>query len=122
MTPSPTTKPHGRFIAKLDSQLDSYKRGAFLEKADRFSEEKPSEVPGVYSTFVATYIWTRFPLGPGTYDTNPMIATKPTTKQSIADANARIAALQRKLEDLDKIHADGKKSVSGLNIRLYIEC
>lgn len=29
-----------------DSQLDSYKHGAFLEKADRFTEAKPSDVPG----------------------------------------------------------------------------
>lgn len=29
-----------------DSQLDGYKRGAFLEKTDRFSKEKESEVPG----------------------------------------------------------------------------
>ena len=30
----------------LDSQLDAYKRGAFLEKADRFTKEKLLDVPG----------------------------------------------------------------------------
>ena len=29
-----------------DSQLDAYKHGAFIEKADRFTEAKPSDVPG----------------------------------------------------------------------------
>ena len=29
-----------------DSELDPYKHGAFLEKADRFTEAKPSDVPG----------------------------------------------------------------------------
>ena len=29
-----------------DSQLDSYKHGAFLENADRFTEAKPSDIPG----------------------------------------------------------------------------
>lgn len=29
-----------------DSELDSYKHGAFLEKTDRFTEAKPSDVPG----------------------------------------------------------------------------
>lgn len=27
---------------------DSYKRGAFLEKADRFQKDKPYEGPGVF--------------------------------------------------------------------------
>ena len=30
----------------VDSQLDSYKHGAFLEKADRFTEARQSDVPG----------------------------------------------------------------------------
>jgi hypothetical protein len=29
-----------------ESQLDAYKRGAFLEKADRFSKDLPDEIPG----------------------------------------------------------------------------
>jgi hypothetical protein len=31
----------------VESQLDAYKRGAFLEKTHRFSKEKPSDVPGL---------------------------------------------------------------------------
>lgn len=45
---------------------------------------------------------------------------KPTTKPQDANANERYAALQRKLEDLEKIHAEGKKSVSGLIFIFYI--
>lgn len=29
-----------------ESSLESYKRGAFLEKTDRFSKEKPLYIPG----------------------------------------------------------------------------
>jgi hypothetical protein len=34
-----------------ESQLDAYKKGAFLDKADRFNaQDKPSDVPGQQST------------------------------------------------------------------------
>ncbi|TFK44638.1 hypothetical protein BDQ12DRAFT_28373 [Crucibulum laeve] len=77
-----------------DSQLDSYKRGAFLEKTDRFSKEKESEIPG-----------------PGTYATDvkkpKSHTTKPSHSSNLAD---RYAILQRKVEDLERVHNEGKKS------------
>ncbi|KAF9461301.1 hypothetical protein BDZ94DRAFT_1168036 [Collybia nuda] len=79
-----------------DSQLDGYKRGAFLEKTDRFSKERVSEVPG-----------------PGAYDLDPKGTTmKTATKQRILSQNLpdRYAILQRKVEDLEKVHNDGKKA------------
>ncbi|THH15657.1 hypothetical protein EW146_g4850 [Bondarzewia mesenterica] len=77
------------------SQLDDYKKGAFLEKASRFTKDKPSDVPG-----------------PGTYnpDVKPSNPTKGIVNVVKANANDRYAALQRKLEDLEKIHADGKRA------------
>jgi hypothetical protein len=35
-----------------ESALDNYKRGAFLEKADRFSKDKVEAVQGVLSLFL----------------------------------------------------------------------
>ncbi|KAH7910581.1 hypothetical protein BJ138DRAFT_1180154 [Hygrophoropsis aurantiaca] len=63
-----------------------YKRGAFLEKTDRFSKEKNSEVPG-----------------PGTYNAESKCPTKPSHPD-------RYVILLRRLEDLEKVHADDKKS------------
>ncbi|KAG5645183.1 hypothetical protein DXG03_006701 [Asterophora parasitica] len=82
-----------------EPQLDDYKRGAFLEKATRFSKEKESEVPG-----------------PGTYDVEPKkkvirphgVQPKPRAEsQNLSD---RYAILQRKVEDLERVHNDGKKA------------
>ena len=30
----------------IDPEYDAYKRGAFLEKTNRFNKDKPSDVPG----------------------------------------------------------------------------
>lgn len=35
-----------------ESQLDAYKRGAFLEKTDRFPKENDSEFPGINCPYV----------------------------------------------------------------------
>ncbi|KAJ7647406.1 hypothetical protein FB45DRAFT_734139 [Roridomyces roridus] len=64
------------------SQLDAYKRGAFLEKAERFAKEAASDAPG-----------------PGAYSSN----SKPPPPD-------RYAILQRKVEDLERIHHEGKKA------------
>ncbi|EPT04511.1 hypothetical protein FOMPIDRAFT_1027782 [Fomitopsis schrenkii] len=88
-----------------DPEYDAYKRGAFLEKTNRFTKDKPSDVPG-----------------PGAYNADAPLATgKPAPgvqKTSNAD---RYAMLQRKLEDLERIHAEGKKSHSAEVERLKVE-
>ncbi|KAH0589398.1 hypothetical protein H2248_005156 [Termitomyces sp. 'cryptogamus'] len=80
-----------------DSQLDDYKRGAFLEKTERFTKDKDHEVPG-----------------PGTYDADPKKAIKSgvnegkrVPSQTLGD---RYATLQRKVDDLERVHNDGKKA------------
>ncbi|KDQ55869.1 hypothetical protein JAAARDRAFT_71211 [Jaapia argillacea MUCL 33604] len=81
-------------------QLEAYKRGAFLEKADRFNNDPISDLPG-----------------PGTYNTE----TKPPTTITIPNAKVttntksttqpdKYVVLQRKLEDLERIHTEGKKA------------
>ncbi|KAG2345547.1 hypothetical protein BDR05DRAFT_960483 [Suillus weaverae] len=74
-----------------EDQLDANKRGSFLEKTDRFSKEGVSDVPG-----------------PCTYNSVPKAAQKPFTAKHASDD--RYAILLRKLEDLEKVHADGKKA------------
>ncbi|KAJ7132830.1 hypothetical protein C8R43DRAFT_1023572 [Mycena crocata] len=76
-----------------ESQLDAYKRGAFLEKTERFSQDLPSDVPG-----------------PGEYNT---VAGKTDLKpisRPPQNSGDRYAFLQRKVEDLERIHIDGKKA------------
>ncbi|KAG5718281.1 hypothetical protein E4T56_gene15094, partial [Termitomyces sp. T112] len=80
-----------------DSQLDDYKRGAFLEKTERFTKDKDHEVTG-----------------PGTYDADPKKAIKSgvnegkrVPSQTLGD---RYATLQRKVDDLERVHNDGKKA------------
>ncbi|RDB16797.1 hypothetical protein Hypma_002648 [Hypsizygus marmoreus] len=100
--------PNSYNIASADSQED-YKRGAFLEKANRFSREKESDVPG-----------------PGTYDVEPKkkvmknaSAPKPSGQpQNLVD---RYAVLQRKVEDLERVHNDGKKAHQSEIDRLKLE-
>ncbi|KAG2150551.1 hypothetical protein DEU56DRAFT_34762 [Suillus clintonianus] len=70
---------------------DPYKRGAFLEKTDRFSKEKVSDVPG-----------------PGTYNSAPKAALKLSAAKHASDD--RYAILLKKIEELEKVHADGKKT------------
>ncbi|KAI0769742.1 hypothetical protein BD413DRAFT_556547 [Trametes elegans] len=76
-----------------DPEWDTYKRGAFLEKTNRFNKDKPSDVPG-----------------PGTYgtDTSDGQNKPPSTKSSTAAD--RLLVLQRKVEDLERIHVEEKKS------------
>ncbi|KAJ7680245.1 hypothetical protein DFH06DRAFT_1076820 [Mycena polygramma] len=83
-----------------ESQLDAYKRGAFFEKADRFSKDAPSEVPG--------------PSGYGKPD------PKPSSKPS-ANLGDRYTIMQRKVEDLERIHNDGKKTHQAEMERLKFE-
>ncbi|KAG1775412.1 hypothetical protein EV702DRAFT_443494 [Suillus placidus] len=74
-----------------EDQLDANKRGLLLEKIDRFSKEKVSDVPG-----------------PCTYNSVPKAAQKPFAAKHPSDD--RYAILLKKLEDLEKVHADGKKA------------
>ncbi|KAI0820002.1 hypothetical protein BC628DRAFT_1399853 [Trametes gibbosa] len=87
-----------------DPDYEAYKRGAFLEKTNRFNKDKPSEVPG-----------------PGAYDADPTNAQNkpPATKPSAA--GDRLLALQRKLEDLERIHVDEKKAHHLEQERLKLE-
>ncbi|KAJ7925221.1 hypothetical protein B0H13DRAFT_2654390 [Mycena leptocephala] len=73
-----------------ESQLDAYKRGAFLEKTDRFSKDLPSEIPG-----------------PGAPSTNGKPDSKSNSRPS-PNLVDRYAILQRKVEDLERTHSDGK--------------
>ncbi|KAJ7096402.1 hypothetical protein C8R44DRAFT_889709 [Mycena epipterygia] len=85
-----------------ESQLDAYKRGAFLEKADRFSKDLPSDIPG-----------------PGAYNTGKT-DPKPNSRP-VPNLGDRYTILQRKVEDLERIHADGKKAHQAEMERLKLE-
>ncbi|KAG2755224.1 hypothetical protein P692DRAFT_20861225 [Suillus brevipes Sb2] len=74
-----------------EDQLDAYKRGPSLEKTDRFSKEKASHVTGL-----------------GACNSMPKVAQKPLAAKHASDD--RYAILLKKLEDLEKVHADGKKA------------
>ncbi|CAL1706550.1 unnamed protein product [Somion occarium] len=72
-------------------EYDTYKRGAFLEKTDRF-KAKGSDVPG-----------------PDAYNTE----TKMTAAKLFSNTKTssdRYAVLQRKVEELERLYAEGKKS------------
>ncbi|KAI0374148.1 hypothetical protein BV20DRAFT_1111162 [Pilatotrama ljubarskyi] len=87
-----------------DPEWDAYKRGAFLEKTNRFNKDKPSEVPG-----------------PGAYEADPANTQNkaPSTKPSTSAD--RLLVLQRKLEDLERIHVEEKKSHHLEQERLKLE-
>ncbi|KAF8972978.1 hypothetical protein BDZ97DRAFT_1912579 [Flammula alnicola] len=74
-----------------DSILDSYKRGAFLEKTDRFSKDKQPILPAPTSK-------------PSSSTANPQ---RPPQNQS---ATERYNLLQKKVDDLEKVHLEGKKA------------
>ncbi|KAJ7188351.1 hypothetical protein C8R46DRAFT_877187 [Mycena filopes] len=87
-----------------ESQLDAYKRGALFEKADRFSKQSPSD----------------HLQGPGTYNSSAKPDTKshPKPPPNLGD---RYAILQRKVEDLERIHSEGKKAHQAEVDRLKLE-
>ncbi|KAL0581865.1 hypothetical protein V5O48_000233 [Marasmius crinis-equi] len=87
-----------------DPQFDSYKKGAISEKADRFCKETDSDIPG-----------------PGVYAEKMKPSMKTATKQSSANTNDRYAILQRKLEDLERIHNEEKRSHQAELERLKME-
>ncbi|KAI0958971.1 hypothetical protein AcV7_004638 [Taiwanofungus camphoratus] len=77
-----------------DPEYDAYKRGAFLEKTNRFSKDKTSDVPG-----------------PGAYKTETaMTDVKCTTNNVTKSTTDRYAVLQRRVEELERLHSEGKKS------------
>jgi hypothetical protein len=67
--------------------IENYKRGAFLEKTDRFTKDPCHYLPSSCKSF--TYCV-------------PLTALDPD----------RYVALQKKVEDLEKLHLQEKKSVS----------
>ncbi|KAK0212928.1 hypothetical protein DFS33DRAFT_1482718 [Desarmillaria ectypa] len=100
---SDTPAPNAYNVAP-DSQLDTYKRGAFLEKTDRFLKDKPLDVPG-----------------PNSYNTETKTtASKPSTKSGSRNAD-RYVVLQRKVEDLDRLHNEDKRSYKNEADRLKLE-
>ncbi|EPQ56968.1 hypothetical protein GLOTRDRAFT_137420 [Gloeophyllum trabeum ATCC 11539] len=84
---------------------EAYKRGAFLEKTDRFDKDKPSGVPG-----------------PGAYATEKTTGSKqPANGVKNATQVDKYATLQRKLEHLEGVHADSKKAHQAEVERLKLE-
>ncbi|KAF7376077.1 hypothetical protein MSAN_00022500 [Mycena sanguinolenta] len=77
---------------------------AFLEKADRFSKQSTSEVPG-----------------PGAYNTGVGKPESKSTSKPPVNGGERYAILQRKVEDLERIHSDGKKAHQAEVERLKLE-
>jgi len=74
-----------------------YKRGAFLEKADRFNKEKVETAPGtqlVKECVMKLKLITEI--------------HKPSSSQVAAE---RYAALQKRVDELEKVHQDGKRNV-----------
>ncbi|KIK40169.1 hypothetical protein CY34DRAFT_284206 [Suillus luteus UH-Slu-Lm8-n1] len=74
-----------------EDQLDANKRGSSLEKTDRFPKEKAPHAPG-----------------PGASNSMPKVAQKLLAAKHASDE--RYAILLKKLEDLEIVHADGKKA------------
>ncbi|KAG6816980.1 hypothetical protein H0H87_001295 [Tephrocybe sp. NHM501043] len=93
----PQKRP-GSYDVAAETQLDDYKRGAFLEKAGRFSKEKDFQVPGPETYVIEPK---KKILKPSTSD------PKRVQSQTLTD---RYAILQRKVDDLEKVHNDGKKA------------
>ncbi|KAI0692009.1 hypothetical protein C8T65DRAFT_670123 [Cerioporus squamosus] len=88
-----------------DPEYDAYKRGAFLEATNRFEKDKPSDVPG-----------------PGAYDTDVTKGqNRPPTRTSNTTSTDRLATLQRKLEELERVHVEEKKAHRLEQERLKLE-
>ncbi|TFK91332.1 hypothetical protein K466DRAFT_660114 [Polyporus arcularius HHB13444] len=88
-----------------DPEWDAYKRGAFLEATNRFEKDKPSDVPG-----------------PGAYDTGAVKEqNRPPTRTSNTASTDRLAVLQRKLEELERVHVEEKKAHRLEQERLKLE-
>ncbi|KAL6305236.1 hypothetical protein BKA93DRAFT_731459 [Sparassis latifolia] len=76
-----------------EPDFDAYKHGAFLEKTTRFMKENVPDVPG-----------------PGAYDADAAAKTTRSSSRAGKPVTDRSAALQHKLEELERIHAENKKS------------
>ncbi|KAI1795710.1 hypothetical protein LXA43DRAFT_970577 [Ganoderma leucocontextum] len=87
-----------------DPEYDAYKRGAFLEKTNRFNKDKPDDVPG-----------------PGAYDLDAAGQNRPPTRTANHSTTDRLAVLQRKLEDLERVHVEEKKAHHLEQERLKLE-
>ena len=97
----------------IDPEYDAYKRGAFLEKTNRFVKDKPSEAPGELGDRPSEQPLYRSYVGPGSYNTDvPVASGRPASGGQKAPSADRYAVLQRKLDDLERLHAEGKKAVS----------
>ena len=92
-----------------ESSLESYKRGAFLEKTERFSKENPPPIPGTLPFLQPT----QHP----TINSHIVPTFKPVSGKAPAKplqnnvASERYNILQRKVDDLEKVHLEGKKVV-----------
>ncbi|KAF7793937.1 hypothetical protein EIP86_005060 [Pleurotus ostreatoroseus] len=74
-------------------EYDAYKHGAFLEKQDRFFKEKPSDIPG-----------------PGTYKVDVAGKQRAHAADMKPVSGDRSAVLQRRLEEVERLYAEQKKS------------
>lgn len=91
-------------MLRLD-QLDANKRGSSLEKTDRFPKEKAPHAPGKFDDLwqYSAHTFT------GASNSMPKVAQKLLAAKHASDE--RYAILLKKLEDLEIVHADGKKAV-----------
>ncbi|KAI0663618.1 hypothetical protein C8Q70DRAFT_370111 [Cubamyces menziesii] len=85
-----------------DPDYDAYKRGAFLEKTNRFDKDKPSDVPGAY-------------------DADSAAAQNKPPAVKAQGATDRLLVLQRKLEELERVHVEEKKAHHLEQERLKLE-
>ncbi|KAL1663521.1 hypothetical protein GGF50DRAFT_102891 [Schizophyllum commune] len=94
----------GAYNVDTESQLDGYKRGAFLEKTDRFNDNQPEgtelpPLPPIPSS-----------LSSSTKEPPPRQRVKSMKRTTTPLPDGRFLVLQRKLEELERLHQDSKKA------------
>ncbi|KIY74278.1 hypothetical protein CYLTODRAFT_439211 [Cylindrobasidium torrendii FP15055 ss-10] len=99
----PDTPGPGTYNIPTESQLDAYKRGAFLEKADRFGTEKIDEGP------------------PPTTASGPSKSAPKSSRAPSTNMAERYAALQKKVEDLERVHKEDKQAYQSEISRLKLD-
>ena len=79
-----------------------------MEKSNRFAKEKLSRGPGETFQPSLAYPIINEHLGPGAYNNEPQKKTGKTALDPSQNIIDRYAVLQRKVEDLEKIHNEDK--------------
>ena len=93
-----------------ESMLDNYKRGAFLEKTDRFAKEKSPLQSGRCLPEPIGHPRKLISAAEPTHKPSSSVA-QPTRPASNQSATERYNLLQKKVDDLEKVHLEGKKAV-----------